>query len=58
MELLSTVDWLLVNEGCEPNLKSIKSGIAEWPAGRRWGERKLALFDDKSLQIAIDRLIQ
>lgn len=56
MELLSTVDWLLVNEACEPTLESIKNGIANWPAGKKWAERKLALFDDKSLQIAIDRL--
>jgi hypothetical protein len=56
MELLATVDWLLVNEGCEPKLASIKNGIAKWPAGKKWAERKLSLFDDKSLQIAIDRL--
>lgn len=56
MELLSTVDWLLVNEGCEPTLVSIKNGIANWPAGKKWADRKLGLFDDKSLQIAIDRL--
>ena len=56
MELLSTVDWLLVNEGCEPTLGSIKNGIAHWPSGKKWAERKLNLFDDKSLQIAIDRM--
>lgn len=56
MELLSTVDWLLVNEGCEPTLGSIKNGIAHWPSGKKWAERKLKLFDDKSLQIAIDRM--
>jgi O-acetyl-ADP-ribose deacetylase (regulator of RNase III) len=56
MELLSTVDWLLVKEGCEPTLSSVKSGIADWPAGKKWANRKLELFDDKSLQIAINRL--
>ncbi len=56
MELLSTIDWLLVNEGCEPTLASIKGGIARWPSGRKWAERKLKLFDDRSLQIAIDRM--
>jgi O-acetyl-ADP-ribose deacetylase (regulator of RNase III) len=56
MELLSTVDWLLVNEGCDATLASIKKGVANWPAGTKWAKRKLALFDDKSLQIAIDRL--
>lgn len=56
LELLSTVDWLLTKEGCEPTLESIKKGIASWPAGKKWAERKLGLFDDKSLQIAIDRM--
>lgn len=57
MELLSTVDWLLLKEGCAPTLESIKQGIKHWPAGEKWAERKLNLFDDKSLQIAIDRLV-
>lgn len=56
LELLSTVDWLLTKEGCEPRLESIKKGIANWPAGKQWAERKLGLFDDKSLLIAIDRM--
>lgn len=56
LELLSTVDWLLTKEGCEPTLESIKKGIANWPAGKKWADRKLGLFDDKSLQIAIDRM--
>lgn len=56
LELLSTIDWLLVNEGCEPTLESIKEGIANWSAGEKWAARKSGLFDDKSLQIAIDRM--
>lgn len=56
MELLSTVDWLLVKEHCEPTLASVKEGIANWPAGNQWARRKLAVFDDNSLQIAINRL--
>ncbi|GAB3378559.1 macro domain-containing protein [Spongiibacter taiwanensis] len=56
MELLSTVDWLVVKDNCELALGSIKEGMARWPAGKQWAERKLNLFDDKSLQIAIDRL--
>ncbi|MBU6955568.1 macro domain-containing protein [Hahella sp. HN01] len=56
MELLATVDWLLTREGCEPTLESIKGGIARWPSGKKWAERKLTLFDDRSLQFAIDRM--
>jgi len=58
MELLATVDWLMTREGCQPSLESIKSGLANWPAGKKWAERKLSLFDDRSLQIAIDRVSQ
>ncbi|WP_370060179.1 type II toxin-antitoxin system antitoxin DNA ADP-ribosyl glycohydrolase DarG [Neptunomonas phycophila] len=56
LELLSTVDWLLVKEGCKPTLESIKHGIENWPAGSKWAKRKSNLFDDKSLKIAINRL--
>lgn len=58
MELLSTVDWLVVQEGCEPTLESVKAGMARWPAGPKWAQRKLNLFDDKQVQFAIDRLRQ
>ncbi len=56
MELLATVDWLLVEGGCEPTLESVKTGLAQWPAGQHWADRKLKLFDDKSLQFAIQKL--
>lgn len=56
MELLSTVDWLLVQESCKPDLESVRGGIRNWPAGSKWAERKNHLFDDKSIQLAIDRL--
>lgn len=56
MELLASVDWLLEKENCKPTLDSIKAGLAKWPAGEKWGKRKLKLFEDKHLQFAIDRL--
>lgn len=56
MELLATVDWLLFKEGCRPDLESIKAGLAKWPGGKDAGERKLRILDDRSLQIALDRL--
>lgn len=57
MELLSTVDWLLFKGACEPNLESVKAGLANWPADSPWAtERKLKLFDDKSLNLAISHL--
>lgn len=56
MELLSTVDWLLQNDNRSPTVNSIKSGLADWSAGERWAERKLRLFGDKYLELAINRL--
>jgi hypothetical protein len=58
MELLATVDWLLAREGCTPDIEDVKAGLAEWPGGRDAGERKLRLFDDRLLRVAIERLIR
>jgi O-acetyl-ADP-ribose deacetylase (regulator of RNase III) len=56
MELLSTVDWLIVREHCEASVSGIRKGLAAWPAGTEAGERKLHLFDDRMLQLALGRL--
>lgn len=56
MELLSTVDWLIHIEGCQRDVQSIKEGIANWKGGREWGQRKLRLFNDEHLKIALDHL--
>lgn len=56
MELLATVDWLLTKEGCRPEQASLREGLARWPGGRDAGQRKLRLFDDRLLQLALDRL--
>lgn len=58
MELLASVDWLLEREGCEASLEGIKEGLRHWPGGREAAERKLRLFNDNMLQVAIDRLTQ
>jgi O-acetyl-ADP-ribose deacetylase (regulator of RNase III) len=56
MELLATVDWLLVREKRAPELADIKAGLDAWSGGREAGRRKLRIFDDHSLQVALDRL--
>lgn len=57
MELLATVDWLLV-EGCaEPSIESLRIGVRKWPGGPAAARRKAALFDDRMLDLALNRLI-
>jgi O-acetyl-ADP-ribose deacetylase (regulator of RNase III) len=56
MELLATVDWLMIREARRPELSDIKAGLRQWPGGADSGERKLRLFDDRMLNLAIERL--
>jgi O-acetyl-ADP-ribose deacetylase (regulator of RNase III) len=56
MELLATVDWLIQREQAEPTLSSIRSALHRWPVGQAAAERKLRLFNDRLLQLALDRL--
>lgn len=56
MELLSTVDWLIEREHCEPTLAGIRQGLSRWPAGPEAAERKQKLFNDRLIGIALERL--
>lgn len=59
MELLATVDWLIHKEGVDPNLECVKQGLKKWfvkSNETKWGQRKINLFDNKSLTVAIERL--
>lgn len=55
MELLGTIDWLLVRDHCEPNVASIRRGLENWPSG---AERKLRFFDDRLISLALERIAQ
>jgi hypothetical protein len=55
MELLATVDWLLLN-GTEPTTPSVREALVQWPGGRAAGRRKLKLFDDRLVGLAVERL--
>lgn len=57
MELLATVDWLIERERCPRDLPSIRTGLANWPAGEEAGARKLRIFNDRLLMLALDRLL-
>jgi O-acetyl-ADP-ribose deacetylase (regulator of RNase III) len=56
MELLATVDWLIEREHKESTVEGIRTGLREWPAGESAAERKLRLFDDRLIQLALDQL--
>lgn len=57
LELLSTVDWLL-QHGTRPDLSDIKQALGTWEGGEEAGRRKLRLFDDRMIEVAVDRLTQ
>jgi len=56
MELLATVDWLLHERHCEATVAALKRGLEMWPGGRTAARRKLRLFDDRLLGLALERL--
>ncbi len=57
MELLATVDWLIAREQCEPTIAGIRGGLSRWPAGKAAAERKLRLFDDRLIDLALRQLV-
>jgi len=56
MELLATVDWLIEKEHRAATVGGIRAGLQEWPAGPAAAERKLRLFNDRLIGLAIDQL--
>jgi O-acetyl-ADP-ribose deacetylase (regulator of RNase III) len=56
MELLATVDWLLVREDVAPAVPALREGLRHWSAGSDAAARKDRLFDDRALKIALERL--
>ncbi|NSY09589.1 macro domain-containing protein [Agrobacterium tumefaciens] len=58
MELLSTVDWLIVEMGADPTVPSIREKLGSWPGGKESADRKLQLFEDRIVEIALDTLRQ
>ena len=56
MELLATVDWLVNEAAVEPNVRAIRERLVSWPGGKSAGERKLRLFEDRTIEIALSSL--
>lgn len=56
MELLASVDWVVHEMGAEPRVQTIREGLARWPGGEEAARRKQRLFDDRAIELALDRL--
>ena len=56
MELLATVDWLVEIEGVECSTASVMDGLRNWAGGAMAGQRKLKIFDERLISIALARL--
>lgn len=56
MELLSSVDWLLVARAGSVTESEVLSGLQNWPGGATAGRRKARLFRPDVVRLALDRL--
>ena len=56
MELLATVDWLIVKAGCAADVSSLREGLKNWPTSAAAARRKQKLFDDRMIEAAVERL--
>jgi O-acetyl-ADP-ribose deacetylase (regulator of RNase III) len=56
MELLATLDWLIQNDGVKADRDAIKVALKTWTGGEKSAERKQRLFDDRLIDLALERL--
>ena len=56
MELLATIDWLLQHDGVAADRKSIKTALKTWTDDETSAARKQKLFEDRLVDLALDRL--
>jgi O-acetyl-ADP-ribose deacetylase (regulator of RNase III) len=56
MEVLPTLDWLHARQDVPLTLEDMRNGMSQWPAGAAAAKRKQALFSDRLLRLAIERL--
>ncbi len=58
MELLATVDWLVHHEGVDLEPNAVRAGLGKWPGNPEAAERKLKLFDDRLIELAVRQLAE
>ena len=54
-QLLATIDWL-VQDSIAADRDSIKTALKTWTGGEKSAERKLKLFEDRLIDLALERL--
>jgi O-acetyl-ADP-ribose deacetylase (regulator of RNase III) len=57
MELLATVDWLR-RSGVRETVADMRAGIESWPGGPGSAERKMKIFDERLIGLALKRLTE
>jgi O-acetyl-ADP-ribose deacetylase (regulator of RNase III) len=56
VELLATLDWLIQKDGIKADRDAIKTGLKTWTGGEKSIERKQRLFEDRLIDLALQRL--
>lgn len=56
MELLATVDWLFERENVERSTTGVVDGLRNWTGGAAASNRKLKIFDERLISLALDQL--
>jgi hypothetical protein len=56
MELLATIDWLVQKDGISADRDSIKGALKTWTGGEKSAVRKQKLFEDRLVDLALERL--
>lgn len=56
MELLATIDWMVQNDHIDPSVEGVMGGLKSWAGGAEAGQRKLKIFDERLVTIALKQL--
>jgi O-acetyl-ADP-ribose deacetylase (regulator of RNase III) len=56
MELLATVDWLIERENAERSTRGVMAGLHNWTGGDESSRRKLKIFDERLISLALYQL--
>jgi len=56
MELLATIDWIVQKDKVVANRSSIKAALKTWIGGEKSAARKVKLFEDRLIDLALERL--